>query len=349
MDEALKGNNVSPVGLAYCEARQAIGYGTDLKHLGVAETGRDEGNWTDGQDNFRLDNGYKQVLDWYLEQLQEMNVLMLLKTEVDIIIDERSEDKSDENNELSTAKFLKVACGRELGPREHLNCMVVHTKQDQCYYGKAVVVTVPLPILQNEDITFEPPLSEEKMAALRSVKMGHGMKIIVALDTQLWPTTTDVIYCPCNYYPQMWIHHKITKLTDGTNRSCYLATGLLTGSEGIKAEGLADSVLYDRFCEQLDDLYLATVTKNSLLGSATRKSTIQYKVFHWGLEKHFQGAYTYPTPHSSLQSKTLIAEKHGGVHFGGEHASTRTGGTVQASMESAERIVKELKEVLTSK
>ena len=57
------------------------------------------------------------------------------------------------------------------------NSAQVETQDGQLYQGVAVVVTVPLGCLQNDTITFDPPLPAFKQHALRSLRTGLLNKV----------------------------------------------------------------------------------------------------------------------------------------------------------------------------
>jgi monoamine oxidase len=52
---------------------------------------------------------------------------------------------------------------------------------------RAVVITVPLPILQEGVITFSPPLPPAKQAAISRIRMGNVIKVILGFKAPFWP------------------------------------------------------------------------------------------------------------------------------------------------------------------
>jgi monoamine oxidase len=55
------------------------------------------------------------------------------------------------------------------------------------YQADAVVVTASIAALQQGGITFDPPLSEPKLAAVRALRMEAATKLIYCFSKQLWP------------------------------------------------------------------------------------------------------------------------------------------------------------------
>lgn len=58
-------------------------------------------------------------------------------------------------------------------------CVCVH-RQIRC---KHVLVTVPITVLQREDITFVPPLPQLKQQAIQRVKMSNAIKVTLQQTT----------------------------------------------------------------------------------------------------------------------------------------------------------------------
>ena len=69
-----------------------------------------------------------------------------------------------------------------------------------CFVADAVVIAVPLGVLQNKaestTITFVPPLSDTKRAALNIMQMGFENKVVMQFSKAFWPTNaTPYIQC----------------------------------------------------------------------------------------------------------------------------------------------------------
>eukprot|EP00483_Globobulimina_turgida_P005521 UN05531 len=73
----------------------------------------------------------------------------------------------------------------------------VYTNVDQAneslYTGDAVVVTLPLGILKNGDVTFEPSLPLWKSNAICSIGYGLLNKIFLKFDTVFWDVENDYV------------------------------------------------------------------------------------------------------------------------------------------------------------
>jgi polyamine oxidase len=66
------------------------------------------------------------------------------------------------------------------------------------FVGNVVVVCLPLGVLQAGDVTFDPPLSDEKAAAIAALSAGMATKLVLAFrttrtGTMFWPSTTPLL------------------------------------------------------------------------------------------------------------------------------------------------------------
>ncbi len=77
---------------------------------------------------------------------------------------------------------------------------------------RAAVITVPLRILQDQVLTFSPALPAPKQEALRRIKMGNVVKVILGFSDKFWTSTDsgkhqDMYDCVCtdSFVPEFWM------------------------------------------------------------------------------------------------------------------------------------------------
>ena len=61
------------------------------------------------------------------------------------------------------------------------------TAFEEAFTSEYVLCTVPLGVLQNNTINFEPPLSEEKQASINALGMGVENKVVLRFRKVFWP------------------------------------------------------------------------------------------------------------------------------------------------------------------
>ncbi len=71
----------------------------------------------------------------------------------------------------------------------------ITTSNNQVYYAKKVINTIPLGVLKSGSVTFTPALPTDYQTAISSIAMGVFNKVIVTLDGVFWnnPDTMRVV------------------------------------------------------------------------------------------------------------------------------------------------------------
>ncbi|DBA73197.1 TPA: hypothetical protein ACH3X1_011273 [Trebouxia sp. C0004] len=105
---------------------------------------------------------------------------------------------------------------KDLNRQIHCNCPVSRIEHDsngaliRLYGGrqircKHVLVTVPITVLQREEITFVPPLPQLKQQAIQRVKMSNAIKVIMMFAQPFWPEGFFDVVCTDSFIPEFWV------------------------------------------------------------------------------------------------------------------------------------------------
>ncbi len=89
------------------------------------------------------------------------------------------------------AQPLQVRLGEVVSAVEVADSGVRVRTTSGSWRASSVIVTVPLGVLQSEDIVFDPPLPEEKRAAMARLRMGNLEKVILRYETAWWRANQD--------------------------------------------------------------------------------------------------------------------------------------------------------------
>ena len=176
----------------------ATDFGASLKDIGMREIMIEKERWENGEQYLVMNGGFNELFRRaFLNAFQRnsnsnsnsnnspvVNIDLRLNWEVETV------EKEDERN------LIKVT-GRTT---------TTETSEKKTLYAKKVVVSLPLPIYRPTDdddsdddkknpktptstsqtqlsrVTFHPPLSEEKRKALRAVKMGNAVKVLLGFN-----------------------------------------------------------------------------------------------------------------------------------------------------------------------
>lgn len=193
--------------------------------------------------------------------------------------------------------------------------------------ARAVIVTVPLPILTERLIHFSPQLPAEKIAAADSIGMDTGLKIILKFKHRFWDEQTYFIHTD-GFLPQFWAACK------GRSETSFVLTAFVGGA---RAEAL-DNMSVDpvRFAlEELDELFGAKIASRSFERGL---------ISDWGADPWVRGLYSYPTVRTTESSRDALARPLANrIFFAGEATNTYgASGTVHGAMETGWRAANEV-------
>ncbi|MEM9035568.1 MAG: NAD(P)/FAD-dependent oxidoreductase [Actinomycetota bacterium] len=190
-----------------------------------------------------------------------------------------------------------------------------------------VIVTVPLTILQQGDIHFEPPLPADKVRALKREQMPGGLKVFIEMSERFYPDMVIVgnlfsrsSQGDCAYYDAMLgkptERHVLALFTQGGKAERYLSHG-------------SDEAVFEYVLAELDEIFD---------GRASRQH-VQHVVQNWSAEPFIRGSYSK----RAGSAEEMAAPVAGRVFFAGE-AMNPNGKTVavHGASESAESAVAEL-------
>ena len=189
--------------------------------------------------------------------------------------------------------------------------------------GAAVIVTVPVGVLQSTRFAIEPALPEPVAGALSRLRMNAFEKVVLRFPTRFWDAD---VYAIRQFGPEArWWHswYDLTAL-EGTPTLLTFAAGPAAAAiRGLPPEQVAESVL-----AQLRRLYGERVVEPSSV-----------QVTAWQDDPYARGSYAYMTVGSTTADHDLLATPIGGVlHLAGEATWTEDPATVTAALCSGHRV-----------
>ena len=191
--------------------------------------------------------------------------------------------------------------------------------------ARAAIVTVPLPMLQDEAaLALEPDIPPLREAARRLV-MGHVVRVTVAVRDRFWERTTkelSFVHAPTRPITVWWTQHPI-------------AAPLLTGwSGGPPALALARH-------GDVESTTIAELAHAFRMRRGRMEALVESLHWHdWSSDPCFLGAYSY-TGVGGLSAPRTLARVFGGtLLFAGEATEGDTQGTVEGALASAKRAVR---------
>jgi monoamine oxidase len=205
--------------------------------------------------------------------------------------------------------------------------VVVYSAGGQKYSAGKLIVTLPLPVLQQGWVTFEPALSE-KARALCGLRMGAVIKLALRFDDAFWWTRKHerlaFLRTPGQPFTGVWTTYPV------------LAPSLIAWSAGPKAAALAD--LAD---EEILERALGSLQKVFKHHVASRLRG--WHLHNWQRDPLAGGAYSYAVVGGYDSHRTLARPLADTVFFAGE--ATEWNGhhaTVHGALASGERAAREV-------
>jgi len=198
--------------------------------------------------------------------------------------------------------------------------LIVKTIYDAEYSAKKVLITVPISILQQSFITFNPPLPQAKQDAIAAIKMDVGSKFILRFSAPFWDEATGAILGGLRI-PEYWVS------SAGKNSATSTLTAFVMGDKAAYFQGMTDSQIQAELLDELGSMYPTQNPSELCTGILVQQ---------WADEPFIRGAYSYPSPGSTGMREILSEPVGNSLYFAGEACNVNGHiATVHGAMESA--------------
>ena len=355
----------------------ATDFGASLKDIGMREITIEKERWRNGEQYLVLNGGFNELFRRTFtrkfisesgtarKKTRGGSVEVRLNWEVKTV--ERMKD-----DDIEGGYVIKVTGTRD--------------GKHQTLYGKKVVVSLPLPIyrpLEDDDdgcgdddkkgkkknkealsrVAFRPPLSEEKRKALRAVKMGNAVKVLLGFSEKFWPQE-DLFNVICDSpapFPEFWVvsdKEKTIRCRDKKTKRRrffgggggkkkedvrYVVTFFITGDRANAMAKINPSERIEMAFKQFVGITLRTNdAKEFDRIRKTRLKTSATKV--WAEDKFAGGSYTHPSVGCTAKTRSDLAkpEWSNTLFFCGEATNTSVNPCLQGAFETGARAAKEV-------
>jgi len=355
----------------------ATDFGASLKDIGMREIMIEKERWENGEQYLVMNGGFNELFRRaFLNAFQRnsnsnsnsnnspvVNIDVRLNWEVETV------EKEDERN------LIKVT-GRT----------TTETSEKKTLYAKKVVVSLPLPIYRPTDdddsddkklsrVTFHPPLSEEKQKALRAVKMGNAVKVLLGFNEKFWPQE-NLFNVICDHpapFPEFWVVSDKEKTIysdedDNNNNNNnnntneeeeskkeevrFVITFFVTGD---RANAMAKIDPNERI-EMAFQQFVWIMMRITNDDDDGRKEFDRIREKHlktsetkaWSEDKFAGGSYTHPSVGCDRKTRDLLAKSEWSdcLFFCGEGTNASVNPCLQGAFETGVRAAKEVLESL---
>ncbi|CAF4965406.1 unnamed protein product, partial [Rotaria sp. Silwood1] len=199
----------------------------------------------------------------------------------------------------------------------------------ETYRAEAVLVTVPLGVLKENVIIFDPPLPEDKQSAIDRVGFGNLNKVVLCFDKIFWDANHTLfahVNASTSSRGELFLFWCFTKPP--------VLIALVAGDAANVVECATDDVIIGR----------TLVVLRNIFGSVTVPSPKESLVTRWKSDPFARGSYSYVAVGASGDDYDTLArpvecpgDKISRVYFGGEHTNRNYPATVHGSLLSGLR------------
>jgi lysine-specific histone demethylase 1 len=218
----------------------------------------------------------------------------------------------------------------------------IECEDGQIIEADCVVSTIPLGVLKEKSIAFEPPLPSWKTGAIERLGFGILNKVILVYKRAFWDQTRDIFGVL-----REPIHRASLNQKDYTaNRgrffqwfNCTKTSGvptliaLMAGDAAFQTEGSQDKHLIAEATAVLKTVFGPTVPEPS-----------EAIVTRWGQDRFARGSYSYTGPEFRQDDYEVMGKPVGNLFFAGEHTCGTHPATVHGAYISGLRAASEVLE-----
>jgi monoamine oxidase len=203
--------------------------------------------------------------------------------------------------------------------------VTIHPAIGAAYTAKQVVITVPLAILQNNDLKFEPKLPQAKLTAIQGIGTGHITKLILKFDRPFWAKNMES--CSTTLDTHLW-----WRPGWGRNNEAPILTAF-TGAVGAEKLGRLEKT--GAIQAGLSDL-------EQMFGLPLVDRLVDGLFIDWQSDPYAKMAYSY-TPVNGQGLRAQLAQSVDRVlFFAGEATHVTRAATVHGALESGIRAADEI-------
>jgi len=175
----------------------------------------------------------------------------------------------------------------------------VRDANQQTYLADKLIITVPITILKDGDISFVPALPNAKLTAFQNIGMDPGMKVFLKFSEQFYHQ---------NIYGGRYCGAYADELTGKTGQDNVLMAFVMGDQAQYLHELPSERAIIRTLLTELDEMY-------DYRASAT---FIKAKVINWTAEPFIKGAYSYSTVGIGNARAIAAQSVEGKLFFAGE-------------------------------
>jgi len=203
-----------------------------------------------------------------------------------------------------------------------------------------IVSTIPLGVLKQNNIQFEPPLPDWKKGAIQRIGYGVLNKVVLVYKEPFWDERRDIfgtLRNPDNRF-------SLDQADYFSNRGRFFQWFNCTKTSGLPtlvALMAGDAAFYTEKTPNEELIEEATKVLRSVYGPEV-PNPIEAVVTRWGHDPYSRGSYSYTGPNFEPDDYEVMAKPVGNLFFAGEHTCGTHPATVHGAYISGLRAASEV-------
>ncbi|KAK0478780.1 amine oxidase [Armillaria novae-zelandiae] len=199
--------------------------------------------------------------------------------------------------------------------------------------GDYALCTFSLGVLQDDYVTFEPPLPDYKMEAIQSMTMATYTKIFLKFPEKFWFDTELALYADSTRgtYP-VWQSLDHPNFFPGSG----LIFATVTGDLSIRVEALSDEQVQDEAMDVLRKMYQ----------NVTIPEPTDFLFPRWNSDPLYRGSYSNWPPSFFSQHHDNLRSNAGRLYFAGEATSQKYFGFLQGAYDEGLKVATDMVECM---
>lgn len=272
------------------------------------------------------------------------------------IMSKKDDDPAEQRQSRSRGGYDQIIdrMERELGPdvevrlstevrrveweRDHTILTLHHDGKTSTQSAPRVIVTVPLSILQDEAITFEPVIPAVTEAC-QNLQMGHVVKLLLGFTNPFWtdPGLAPLRASAPNAPPLNFVHDPDASFPTWWTMAPSNAPILVAWAGGPKAVELSG-----RSLDSLVDVALKNLSSLLELDQELIRAKLIAAHHHdWSSDPWSRGAYSFTGVNGERARESLNRPIEDTIFFAGEALSEQNG-TVEGALQSGRRAAEQI-------
>jgi len=222
---------------------------------------------------------------------------------------------------------IKIKLNSEVIKIEQDDIVRITTKDNKIYKSKYLILTIPLGVLKKGNITFFPPLPQDKINSLKHISTGSHEKIFLSFPSKFWDPDIHVFHYADKNHRGLCTQWQNLPLK--TNKNILYTN--LSGPD-IKYVYKND--------EELKNISMKNLKK--IFGNNIPEPLDIY-VTRWKLDPYILGsAHSHPNLEGSMNDFKIIGQPFHKIFFAGVSTSENVSETVEAAILTGIRASKEI-------